>query len=78
MANKFAIGMIETKGFVQAVSAADALAASNSLKRLDNAEDIGNVALFFASEEAGYITRHQIAVDGGQIIPESLEAIEEV
>ena len=52
MANKFAIGMIETKGFVRAVSAAKALAASIPLKRLDNAEDIGNVALFFASEEA--------------------------
>ena len=36
---------------------------------------IGNAALFFASDEAGYITGQQIIVDGGQILPESLEAI---
>ena len=40
--------------------------------------DIGNAALFFASDEAGYITGQTIVVDGGQIIPESLEAIEEI
>jgi len=56
----------------------DAMAASIPLKRLGVAEDIGNAALFFASDEAGYITGQQIVVDGGQIIPESLEAIEEI
>ncbi|MCY3996559.1 MAG: SDR family oxidoreductase, partial [Rhodobacter sp.] len=54
----------------------DTMAASIPLKRLGDVEDIGNAALFFASEEAGYNTGQQIAVDGGQIIPESLEAIE--
>ena len=48
----------------------DTMAASIPLKRLGAVEDIGNAALFFASDEAGYIT--------GQILPESLEAIEEI
>ena len=56
----------------------DTMAASIPLKRLGNVADIGNAALFFASDEAGYITGQSIIVDGGQIIPESLEAIEEI
>ncbi len=56
----------------------DTMAASIPLKRLGDVEDIGNAALFFASDEAAYITGQQIVVDGGQIIPESLEAIEEI
>ena len=54
------------------------MAASIPLKRLGAVEDIGNAALFFASDEAGYVTGQQIVVDGGQIIPESLEAIAEI
>lgn len=56
----------------------DTMAASIPLKRLGAVEDIGNAALFFASVEAGYITGQQIVVDGGQILPESLEAIDEI
>ncbi|WHP66857.1 3-oxoacyl-ACP reductase FabG [Phaeobacter inhibens] len=56
----------------------DTMAASIPLKRLGGVEDIGNAALFFASDEAAYITGQQIVVDGGQIIPELLEAIEEI
>ena len=56
----------------------DTMAASIPLKRLGNVEDIGNAALFFASDEAAYITGQQIVVDGGQIIPESLEALAEI
>ncbi len=56
----------------------DTMAASIPLKRLGAVEDIGNAALFFASDEAGYITGQQIVVDGGQVIPESLEAIESI
>ncbi|WP_068113947.1 3-oxoacyl-ACP reductase FabG [Tropicimonas marinistellae] len=54
------------------------MAASIPLKRLGAVEDIGNAALFFASDEAGYITGQEIVVDGGQILPESLEAIDEI
>lgn len=51
------------------------MAASIPLKRLGMVEDIGNAALFFASDEASYITGQQIVVDGGQILPESLDAM---
>ena len=56
----------------------DTMAASIPLKRLGKVEDIGNAALFFASDEAAYITGQTIIVDGGQILPESLEAIDEI
>ncbi len=56
----------------------DTMAASIPLKRLGAVEDIGNAALFFASDEASYITGQQIVVDGGQILPESLESLSEI
>jgi 3-oxoacyl-[acyl-carrier protein] reductase len=56
----------------------DTMAASIPLKRLGSVEDIANAALFFASDEAAYITGQSIVVDGGQIIPESLESIAEI
>lgn len=56
----------------------DTMAASIPLKRLGDVEDIGHAALFFASDEAGYITGQTLVVDGGQILPESVEAIEEI
>lgn len=52
------------------------MAASTPLKKLGVVEDIGNAALFLASKEANYITGQTIIVDGGQILPESLEALE--
>jgi 3-oxoacyl-[acyl-carrier protein] reductase len=51
------------------------MAASIPLKRLGSVEDIGQAALYFASREAGYVTGQTIIVDGGQILPESLEAL---
>jgi len=51
------------------------MAASIPLKRLGDPEDIGYAALFFASDEAGYVTGQTLVVDGGQILPESLEAL---
>ncbi|MFT5274943.1 MAG: 3-oxoacyl-[acyl-carrier protein] reductase [Saprospiraceae bacterium] len=54
------------------------MAASIPLKRLGSVEDIGNAALFFAADEAGYITGQQLIIDGGQILPESLEALSEM
>jgi 3-oxoacyl-[acyl-carrier protein] reductase len=50
--------------------------ASIPLRRLGSVADIGNAALFFASDEAGYITGQTIVVDGGQVLPESIEALE--
>jgi 3-oxoacyl-[acyl-carrier protein] reductase len=54
------------------------MAESIPLKRLGRVEDIGNAALFFASDEAAYITGQTIVVDGGQVIPESLDAMKEI
>ena len=56
----------------------ETMAASIPLKRLGEVEDIGNAALFFASDEAAYITGQTLVVDGGQILPESLESIGEI
>lgn len=38
-------------------------------------EDIGTAVAFLASKEAHYITGQTIVVDGGQILPESFDAI---
>ena len=51
------------------------MAASIPLKRLGAVEDIGNAAAFFATDQAAYITGQAMAIDGGQILPESLEAL---
>ena len=51
------------------------MAASVPLKRLGTVADIGHAALYFASKEAGFVTGQTIIVDGGQILPESLEAL---
>jgi 3-oxoacyl-[acyl-carrier protein] reductase len=53
-----------------------AMEASIPLKRIGSVDDIANAALFLASEEAAYITGQTITVDGGQILPESLGALE--
>lgn len=52
------------------------MAASVPLKRLGTVEDIGHAALYFASREAAYVTGQTIIVDGGQILPETLEALD--
>jgi 3-oxoacyl-[acyl-carrier protein] reductase len=56
----------------------DRMSASIPLGRLGTAAEIGYAALFFASEEAGYITGQTLVVDGGQVLPESPEALQEV
>ncbi|TCT05601.1 3-oxoacyl-ACP reductase FabG [Aquabacter spiritensis] len=52
--------------------------SSIPLKRLGSVEDIAHAALFLASEEAGYITGQTLVVDGGQVLPESLAALEDM
>jgi 3-oxoacyl-[acyl-carrier protein] reductase len=44
--------------------------------RLGTVEDIGNACLFFASDEASYVTGQALTIDGGQMLPESLMALE--
>jgi 3-oxoacyl-[acyl-carrier protein] reductase len=43
--------------------------------RLGSVADIANAALFFATDEAAYITGQSLVIDGGQILPESLAAM---
>ena len=50
--------------------------ASVPMRRLGSITDIANAALFFASREAAYITGQSLVVDGGQILPESLAALD--
>ncbi len=54
------------------------MAASIPMKRLGDVADIANAALFFASEEAGYITGQAMGIAGGQVLPESLMALQEM
>jgi 3-oxoacyl-[acyl-carrier protein] reductase len=42
---------------------------------LGTPEDIGYTAAFLASDEAQYVTGQAIAVDGGQVLPESPDAV---
>ena len=44
--------------------------------KLGTVEDIGFAALFLATDEASYITGQTIVVDGGQVLPESMMALE--
>ncbi len=53
----------------------EAMEATIPLRRLGSIEDIANAALFFASDEAGYVTAQTLVVDGGQTVPESLAAM---
>jgi 3-oxoacyl-[acyl-carrier protein] reductase len=52
------------------------MAASIPMRRLGTVTDIANAALFFASDEEAYITGQSLVIDGGQILPESLAALE--
>jgi 3-oxoacyl-[acyl-carrier protein] reductase len=49
--------------------------ASIPLRRLGSIQDIANAVLFLASDEAAYITGQTLVIDGGQTVPESLEAM---
>ncbi|MFI1019042.1 3-oxoacyl-ACP reductase FabG [Streptomyces sp. NPDC020965] len=51
------------------------MAASIPLGRLGETSDIAHAVLFLASDEAAFITGQTLTVDGGQTLPESLDAI---
>jgi 3-oxoacyl-[acyl-carrier protein] reductase len=71
-------GNIITEGLIEmGQEYMDQMAASIPAGRLGSVADIGNAALFFATDEAGYITGQTLVVDGGQILPESSQALAE-
>ncbi len=42
---------------------------------LGTPQDIGYAPAFLASDEAAYVTGQALVVDGGQVLPESLDAL---
>lgn len=69
-------GNIRTAGLeAQGEAYLKEMADSIPVKSLGEPEDIGHAACFLASKEARFITGQTIIVDGGQILPESFEAI---
>jgi 3-oxoacyl-[acyl-carrier protein] reductase len=72
-------GNIITDGLVEmGQEYMDQMASAVPAGRLGSVADIGNAALFFATDEASYITGQTLVVDGGQTLPESHMAIAEL
>jgi 3-oxoacyl-[acyl-carrier protein] reductase len=72
-------GNIITEGLIEmGEEYANQMASAVPAGRLGSVADIGNAALFFATDEAAYITGQSLVVDGGQILPESHLAIAEL
>ena len=72
-------GNIATEGLVDLGHEYTAkMESSIPMGRLGTVNDIANAVLFFASDEAAYITGQTLVIDGGQVLPESLMALEEM
>jgi 3-oxoacyl-[acyl-carrier protein] reductase len=72
-------GNIMTEGLVEmGQDYMNQMAAAVPAGRLGSVADIGNAALFFATDEAAYVTGQSLVVDGGQILPESHQALSEL
>jgi 3-oxoacyl-[acyl-carrier protein] reductase len=54
------------------------MTASIPQARLGHTADIAHAALFFATDEAAYITGQSLVIDGGQVLPESSMALQEM
>ena len=69
-------GNIITEGLLSMGDAyVKTMEASVPMRRLGSVTDIANAALYFASDEAAYVTGQSLVIDGGQILPESLAAM---
>jgi 3-oxoacyl-[acyl-carrier protein] reductase len=72
-------GNVRTEGLdALGVEYAAKMAASVPQGRLGSVDDIAYAALFFASDEARYITGQTLVIDGGQVLPESLMALQDM
>jgi 3-oxoacyl-[acyl-carrier protein] reductase len=70
-------GNIETEGLDElGPEYRQKMESSIPQRKLGTVEDIGFAALFLATDEASYITGQTIVVDGGQVLPESMMAME--
>ncbi len=58
-------GTIRSPGMLKLGVDLDTAAAAIPLKRIGDPRDIGYAALYFASDEAGYITGQTLVIDGG-------------
>lgn len=63
-------GTILSEGLLRLGMNLDEAAAAIPLKRLGDPRDIGYAALFFASDEAGYVTGQTLVIDGGVTLVE--------
>jgi 3-oxoacyl-[acyl-carrier protein] reductase len=52
--------------------------AAIPMRRLGEVDEIGHAALFLATDEAAYITAQSLVVDGGQILPETQAALNDL
>lgn len=69
-------GNIKTEGLkAQGEAYLAQMAATIPTHELGKPADIGATAVFFASQEASFITGQALVVDGGQILPESPDAL---
>jgi len=69
-------GNIVTEGLAEmGEDYAAGMTAAIPMRRLGTVDEIGYAALFLATDEAAYITGQAIVVDGGQVLPESPEAM---
>jgi NAD(P)-dependent dehydrogenase (short-subunit alcohol dehydrogenase family) len=68
-ANTISPGFIRTKATEAHLAAVpelrDRVLAKNMVKRLGEPDDVAMCAIWLASDEAGYVTGADIAVDGG-------------
>jgi 3-oxoacyl-[acyl-carrier protein] reductase len=72
-------GNIETEGLAElGPEYREKMESSIPQRKLGTVEDIGYAALFLATDEASYITGQTIVVDGGQVLPESMMALEDM